>query len=87
MEALDPQAEALLDTTCPFCGASVTAALDATAFLSEEVARRGRYVLAEVHVLASTYGWSERDLLAMTAERRRTYLQLIDEDRSARTNR
>jgi hypothetical protein len=30
-----------------------------------------------VHVIASAYGWSERDILAMSAARRRLYLDVI----------
>jgi len=81
MAVLDPQAETLLDTTCPACGATITATLDASAFLCEEIAQRSRYLFSEVHVLASTYHWSERDILAMTVDRRHRYLDLIDEAR------
>lgn len=87
MAVLDPQAEALLSTICPDCGAAVQATLDATAFLSEEIVRRGRAVLADVHVLASAYGWSEPDVLALSPARRQLYLDLIEADRVAQGNR
>lgn len=82
MAELDPQAETLLETSCPSCGALVVAELDAGAFLFEEVAIRSRYLFAEIHVLASNYHWSERDILSMTADRRRTYLDLIEATRT-----
>lgn len=82
LEALDPQAETLLDTVCPACGGAVTAILDAVGFFAEEIARRGRHLFAEIHTLASVYHWSERDILAMTADRRRVYLDLIEAERS-----
>ena len=34
--------------------------------------------LGEVHVLAREYGWSERDILAMSASRRQLYLDTIE---------
>lgn len=82
LEALDPQAETLLETTCPACGTTVTALLDAVGFLSGEISRRSRHLFAEVHTLASVYHWSEREILAMTADRRRIYLDLIGAERN-----
>lgn len=76
---LDPQAETLLSVTCPACGEGFTAPLDAAGYVFEEVARRGRHLLREVHALAWHYHWSEAEILAMTAARRRRYLDLIDE--------
>jgi hypothetical protein len=34
-----------------------------------------------VHVLASTYHWSERQILGLPRSRRRLYLDLIDRSR------
>lgn len=81
---LDPQSETLLDLTCPTCQKEFTASLDAAAFLFEEVASRSRYLHREVHVLAWYYHWSESEILAMTADRRRRYLDLIDESVGSR---
>lgn len=76
---LDPQAEALLSVTCPTCDEAFTSPLDAAAFVFEEIARRSRYLHREVHVIASSYHWSEAEILGMTAPRRQRYLDLIDE--------
>lgn len=87
LAALDPQAEALLTTTCPSCGEVVEATLDAAAFLIEEVARRASSLLAHVHVIACAYGWSESDIVAMTPDRRQRYLDLIAEEHVAQAHR
>jgi hypothetical protein len=34
-----------------------------------------------VHALAYAYGWSEADILAMSAPRRRRYLSMIEQSR------
>ena len=36
-----------------------------------------RSLFDEVHALASCYGWREADILAMSGERRRQYLQRV----------
>ena len=33
--------------------------------------------LNEIHLLASAYGWSEGEILSLTAKRRRLYLQMV----------
>lgn len=77
MAKRDPQAETELRTSCAACGSGVNAILDASSFLLEELIGRGRYLAREVHTLAWHYHWSEHDILAMSADRRRTYLGLI----------
>jgi hypothetical protein len=79
MAALEPSAELLFDSVCPVCGSPITASLDATGFLLEEMATGARYLFHEVHVLASTYHWSEGEILDLTPRRRHLYLDLISD--------
>jgi hypothetical protein len=79
MAALDPAAELLFDSVCPACGFPITASLDATGFLLEEMATGARYLFHEVHVLASNYHWSEDEILDLTPRRRHLYLDLIND--------
>lgn len=74
LAAADPQADALFDTTCPACGTSTTLPFDIAAHLWIEIDRWAEEVLDDVHALASSYGWSEADILALPASRRRAYL-------------
>jgi hypothetical protein len=77
VEALDPNAETLLDLVCPACKAEWQIALDIASFVHTEVDAEGRRLLHEVHALARGYGWREADILAMSARRRRDYLELL----------
>ena len=70
----DPQAELLLDLTCPVCEQRWQAPLDIVYILWAEVAARAQRLLTEVHLLAQAYGWREADILDMTAVRRASYL-------------
>jgi hypothetical protein len=79
MAQADPQADLQLDVRCPACGHSWPAGFDVTAYLWAEIDRWARRLLRDVHTLASAYGWSETDVLALSAVRRQAYLDLIRE--------
>jgi hypothetical protein len=61
---------------CPACGTHQVLDLDIGRFLWREVSVAARRMLAEVHLLASAYGWAERDVLALSPARRAAYLEL-----------
>ncbi len=77
MAEADPQAEVELALTCPACGESWQAPFDIESFFWGEIGAWARRILGEVHVLASSYGWRESDILNMSAWRRQFYLDLI----------
>lgn len=77
MEAEDPQADIHIEVNCPSCLASNDLAFDIVSYFWSDLTDWSRRMLAEVHKLASAYGWSEADILAMTAFRRRMYLQML----------
>lgn len=74
---IDPQAETLLDLSCPACGAEWQLPFDIGSFLWRELSAEAQRLLAEVHTLARAYGWREADILAMSATRRRAYVELV----------
>jgi hypothetical protein len=76
MAKADPQAEVELAFTCPACGHRWTALFDIVSFLWRELDAWAGRTLREVAALASAFGWSERDVLALTPWRRRHYLEL-----------
>ena len=78
---MDPQAELNLDAACPVCGRVFAQVLDAMQYLQSEMVQDLDHLYAEVHRIASHYHWSEAEILAMTAVRRRRYLAMIAEDR------
>lgn len=76
------QADALADIqlalTCPSCGHQWQALFDVLTFFWTEIQSWAHRVFREVHRLALAYGWSERDILAMSPTRRRIYLEMLD---------
>jgi hypothetical protein len=78
MAERDPQAELLLDLTCPACAHRWEAPFDIVPFFWTEIATEAKRLLREVHTLARSYGWREADVLAMSATRRRSYLEVLD---------
>lgn len=77
LAARDPQAEILLSLSCPSCGHAFVTAFDISSFLFAEVAAQARILLGEVDALARAYGWSESEILGMSALRRRHYLRMV----------
>ncbi|MFD7285542.1 hypothetical protein [Streptomyces sp. NPDC059863] len=72
----DPAADMTLNVNCPECGGATPAALDITSYLWTELDAWARDLLLDVHLLASAYGWSEPEILALSPLRRRYYLEL-----------
>jgi hypothetical protein len=77
MARQDPQAEILIALSCPQCQHDWQLSFDIAAYLWDEIGDWAHRILREVHILARAYGWSERDILGMSAQRRRSYLELL----------
>jgi hypothetical protein len=73
----DSGAEIDLALECAECGHRWPEALDVAGFVWAEVNAWARRTVREVHALARAYGWSEGDILALTARRRAAYLRLV----------
>ena len=71
----DPLAETHVTMTCPECAAQLDETLNLTVFAWAELEARAKRLLLEVHLLASAYGWSESDVLAISEPRRAFYLE------------
>lgn len=78
MDEVDPQANVKLSLECPACHHAWQAVFDIASFFWGEITDWAKRVLRQVHVIASSYGWSEEDILAMTAERRSYYVEMIE---------
>lgn len=76
VEAADPGADLTLNVACPECGQATRAELDIASYLWTELDAWARDVLLDVHLLATAYGWSEPEILALSPTRRRYYLEL-----------
>ncbi len=73
----DPMAETQVSLICPACDHEWNDSIDIARFIWAEVEARARRLLWEVHSLASAYGWSESETLALSNERRAMYLELL----------
>ena len=76
MSTVEPMADIRLALNCPNCAHQWEAAFDIVAFLWREISAAARRLLHEVHALASAYGWTEPEILALNPARRRAYLEL-----------
>ncbi len=72
----DPLAEVQLSVICPCCTRRCSATLDISSFLWTELESWARRTLSDVHSLAAAYGWSEREILGLTPQRRQYYLEM-----------
>ncbi len=66
----------VVDLRCPDCAEMWQLELDVAAFTWREIEVLAGRLLADVDVLARRYGWSERDILALSPDRRHFYLEL-----------
>lgn len=77
MEEADPLANVWIGLHCPECDTQWESLFDILAWFWEELSRLAGQLLGEVHLLASRYGWSEQAILAMSAKRRKHYIEMI----------
>ena len=77
MRDADPQADILIDLHCPACGHDWQAPFDILTYFWNEIEAWAYRTFQEIHRLALAYGWSEADILALSARRRQIYLAMI----------
>jgi hypothetical protein len=76
MARADPNADIAFALACEACGNAWSAPLDVPPFVWAQVDSWARRLLLEVHSLAAAYGWTEREILALSPVRRLMYLEL-----------
>lgn len=76
MARADPQSVPL-SLVCAACSHKWFMGFDIVSYFWSELNAWASRMLQEVHVLASTYGWRENDILAMNPWRRQSYLEMI----------
>jgi uncharacterized protein YbaR (Trm112 family) len=77
MNEMDAESEIELDVECPTCHRAWPVIFDIATFLYAEISVLAKRLLDEVQTLASAFGWSEKDILAMSAVRRQAYLDRV----------
>lgn len=76
LATLDPQADIHVDIDCAVCDHRWAAPFDIASYLWSELHTHALRILRDVHELASLYGWSETEVLAVSPSRRRHYLEM-----------
>lgn len=74
---VDSQANIELALDCPACRQSWLSVFDIVSFLWQELEARAKQLLREIHLLASTYHWSEAEILQLSQPRRQLYLNMV----------
>lgn len=77
LAAADFGSDIELDLSCDSCDHRWQEAFDIVGYLWQEVEARARGLLHEVDALARAYGWSEREILALSDARRQSYVALV----------
>ena len=75
---LKPALDIELHFDCAGCGHAWADRLEICSYFWEEIEHHAQFLLDEVHLLASRYGWNERDILGMSPMRRGAYLERCD---------
>ena len=75
----DPLVAFSVVSGCPGCGFEAEIEIDLEALALQRLAAQQRRLLRDVHVLASRYGWSETEVMALSPTRRARYVELIAE--------
>jgi hypothetical protein len=76
--ALDPLADFRVTLDCVVCGQRDELTLDIAGFVARKIQAEAAIVIDEVHRLASAYGWTEPEILALSRARREAYLRRLD---------
>ena len=76
LSELDPLAEVLIDLRCELCGQQWQALFDIVTFFWNELHTRSRRLVQEVDLLARTYGWTEKEVLGLSHQRRGLYVEM-----------
>ena len=76
MERAAPAGAIDLLVRCPACGLDSSVPLDVPALLWAEIEAQAVTLMRDVHALATSYGWTEPDVLDLSPRRRAMYLDL-----------
>jgi len=80
MARVAPHVELNINANCPECGHDFTLPFDLHEFFFGELRISGDLLYREVHYLAYHYHWSERDIIDMSREKRRMYIDVLADE-------
>jgi hypothetical protein len=77
MAVHDPGGDLQIQLNCPRCAHQWQALFDIVPYLWSALEDWAQRTLADVHLLARAYSWSEREILGLSATRRRHYVEMV----------
>jgi hypothetical protein len=76
-----------LAAPCPHCGRAETVRFDLARYLAQRLVAERPFLLREAHLIASRYGWSHAEIMALLRDDRRAYARLIESERAGALRR
>jgi hypothetical protein len=84
IEQVAPVLDVDLNAVCPECGQVQIVHFDMQFYLLRAIEQSRVQVARDAHLLAMAYGWSYQEILGLPRSVRRTFVGLIEADRSSR---
>lgn len=84
IETAAPLLDLELTTSCPECQTQQEVHFDIQSFLLSTLMHEARWLAHEVHRIAVAYGWPLAEILGLSRAQRRTYVALIETERTRR---
>ncbi|HBA55065.1 hypothetical protein [Syntrophorhabdus aromaticivorans] len=80
MEAVAPAVDLVMEARCPECGREFSIPFDLQDFFFGELKTSVDLLYREVHYLAYHYHWGEREIMEMSREKRRRYIEVLADE-------
>ncbi len=80
MDRLAPKVALTTEAFCPECERNFSASFNLEDFVLRKLHTQLDLLFKEVHYLAYYYHWSEQEILGMTRENRRRYIEILSEE-------
>jgi hypothetical protein len=87
LETASPVLTIDMDASCPDCGSAAQVRFDLSNYLTRRLAAEHPFLVRETHLIASRYGWSHAEIMALTRNDRRAYAGLIEAERARLSRR
>lgn len=87
LETASPVLTIDVDAPCPDCEATAQLRFDLSNYLTRRLTAEHPFLVRETHLIASRYGWSHREIMALTRDDRRAYAGLIEAERARLSRR
>lgn len=87
LETASPVLTINMDAQCPDCQAAAQLRFDLSNYLTRRLSAEHPFLVRETHLIASRYGWSHGEIMALTRDDRRAYAGLIEAERARLSRR